>query len=247
MEQKRVLIADSQQGFAQALANLLRPQFDVRLAHNGFDVWQQLEAFVPEVLVLDLILPGLDGISLLQRCASENIRPTTLAVTRLCTDFVISSLTELGVSYILPKPCQPENAANCIAQMCRMPAPSEAATLQPDTPHLLRQLGVSGKLTGSRYLGCAVPLFSQNPDQMLTKELYGTVAQHFHASAAQVERSIRTAIHSAWLTRDERVWRRFFPTGEGGTVRRPTNGEFISRLAQVHRDTASPGKNLKIL
>lgn len=247
MEQQRVLIADSQQTFSRALANLLRPQFDVRLAQNGFDAWQQLETFVPDVLVLDLLLPDLDGISLLHRCAKENICPTTLAITRLCSDYVISSLSELGVSYILPKPCHPENAAGCIRRMCQAPAPLTSKPTLPDTVCLLQQLGLSGKLTGSRYLDCAVPLFSRNPDQMLTKELYGTVAQQFHASAAQVERSIRTAIHSAWLTRDERVWRRFFPTGEDGTVRRPTNGEFISRLAAVQKSIEIFEENLNIL
>ncbi len=247
MELKRVLIADSQQTFSRTLANQLHPQFNVRLTHNGFDAWQQLETFVPDLLVLDLILPDLDGISLLRRCAGENLCPTTLVVTRLCSDYVISALSELGVSYILPKPCQPENAAGCIRQMCQSPAPLVSKPSPPDTAHLLQQLGLSGKLTGSRYLDCAVPLFSKNPDQMLTKELYGTVAQRFHASAAQVERSIRTAIHSAWLTRDERVWQRFFPTGEGGTVRRPTNGEFISRLASVQKSIEITGENLNIL
>ena len=82
---------------------------------------------------------------------------------------------------------------------------------------------------------------------MLTKELYGTVAQQFHASAAQVERSIRTAIHSAWQSRDERVWQRFFPTGAGGIVRRPTNGEFISRLAAVQKSIEISGENFKFL
>lgn len=233
MEQKRVLIADPQLTFSQALADQLLPQFEIRLTANGSDAWQQLGVFVPDVLVLDVILPDLDGISLLRRCAAENLRPTVLVATRLCSDYVLSALTELGVSYVLPKPCQPENAANCVRQMLLYPAALLSRPAQPDTCDLLRQLGLSGKLTGSRYLSSAVSLFSENPDQMLTKELYGTVAQQFHASAAQVERSIRTAIHSAWQARDERVWQRFFPTGQAGTVRRPTNGEFISRLAEA--------------
>lgn len=231
MEEKRVLIADCDQCFSRALADRLLPEFQVRLASTGNDAWRQLECFAPDVLVLDLVLPDLDGISLLRQCAARNLRPAVLVTTQLCSEYVLSTLTQLGVDYLLRKPCEPENTAESVRQLCRCPAPPLKHHTLPDTDALLLQLGLSRKLTGCRYLGYAVPQFSRNPEQMLTKELYGAVAQHFHASTTQVERSIRTAIHSAWLTRDERVWQRFFPTGEDGTVRRPTNGEFISRLA----------------
>lgn len=239
MNTKRLLIADCSDEFRTALAESLSEQFDIRTARDGNEAWSLLQSFLPDVLVLDLMLPGTDGITLLRHCSEEDIRPAVLVTTRLYSEYIINTLADLGVGYILPKPCQVCAAAARAQELVNL-KPIPSAEPRFDIDDILLRLGFSRKLNGTRYLQQAIRLFAKDPQQMLTKELYGNVGQLFHASAAQVERAIRNAIQSTWTSRDERVWQRYFPTGEDGTVRRPTNGELITRLSEfVFDDTAA--------
>ena len=94
---------------------------------------------------------------------------------------------------------------------------------------LLRQLGVPAKLKGSGYLREAVELYAADPEQSITKELYCKVAQRCNVTTVQVERSVRTAIETAWQHRDKLLWRRYFTCGDAS---RPSNGEFVACLAE---------------
>lgn len=67
--------------------------------------------------------------------------------------------------------------------------------------------------------------------QSITKELYPSVARQFGCNSAQVERSIRNAIQGAWNQRNDSLWAQIFQPDETGTVPRPSNATFITRLA----------------
>lgn len=231
MKTQRLLIADCSDDFRTALAAGLAGQFEVRVARDGDEAWKELQRFTPDVFLLDVMLPGTDGITLLRQCAEASIRPAILVTTRLYSEFIVNTLARLGVSYILPKPCQIAAVTTSVRELSNLPPPSPAPA-QPTVHDILLQLGFSRKLSGTRYLQQAIRMFAKDPQQMLTKELYGSVGQLFHASPSQVERCIRNAIVTSWGNRDDRVWQRYFPTGKDGTVRRPTNGELITRLSE---------------
>lgn len=231
MNTQRLLIADHSDEFRAALTEMLSDQFLIQTAKNGEEAWLVLQNFLPDILVLDVLLPETDGISLLQRCADRDIHPAVLVTTRITSEYLMNTLTRLGVSYILLKPCQTCAVADRIREMGDLlPLPSVLPRESMD--EILLRLGFSRKLSGTRYLQQAIRLFAKDPQQMLTKELYAKVGQLFHASSSQVERSIRNAIAVAWGGRDEKMWMRYFPTGKNGTVRRPTNGELITRLSE---------------
>ena len=67
--------------------------------------------------------------------------------------------------------------------------------------------------------------------QSITKELYPAIARQFSCNSAQVERSIRNAIQSAWSQRGSKAWAAIFQSNADGTVPRPSNAAFISCLA----------------
>ena len=81
----------------------------------------------------------------------------------------------------------------------------------------------------------------RQPGISLTKELYPGVGAMFGSSAPQVERSIRSAIQSAWNQRGPQDWGKLFPTGPNEISRRPSNGAVISRLADDLREALSRG------
>lgn len=237
MNPKRLLIADPSEEFRSALAELLSGQFLIHTAKNGEEAWSLLQSFTPDILLLDVMLPETDGLTLLRRCAARGVHPAILVTTRIYSEYLMSALANLGVSYILPKPCQASSVAERVQEMgdlCPLPSTLPRESLD----EILLRLGFSRKLSGTRYLHQAIRLFARDPQQMLTKELYTAVGQRFHASSSQVERSIRNAIATAWSSRDEKIWMRYFPTGKTGAVRRPTNGELIAWLSEFIVSTA---------
>lgn len=192
-----------------------------------------LRSFRPDVMVLDLMLPGLDGITLLQSAAKENFKPIVLAVTRFSSQYVIDAAARLGVGYLMMKPCESKSAYNRLMELTEQLEPPLFA--QPDQraliTNLLLSLGVPTKRMGYGFLREAVVRMIHDPRQSMMKELYPSVAKLFNATTMQVERDIRGAIEAAWLHRDNLSWQQLFPPKTDGPNTRPTNATFISRLA----------------
>ena len=99
--------------------------------------------------------------------------------------------------------------------------------------NILISLSMSTKHHGYNYLREAVPMIARDPDQAITKELYPAVAAICNRNSRQIERAIRTAIEKAWLKRDDRIWKMYFPPGPDGVIPKPSNAVFISRLAEA--------------
>ena len=228
-----MLIADSSEEFGTALADMLRGAYILRFCREGRETLAVLNSFQPDVLVLDLMLPGLDGISILRQAAAAGLRPMVLATSRYVSDYVVEAMTQLGVGYLMVKPCDLRATVARLGDLTqRLKQP---LFTQPDprtaVSNMLLTLGVPTKLRGYAYLRESILERMREPTQSVTKELYPTVAALCCATPIQVERSIRSAIAAAWTRRDEQVWQLYFPWDSGSTRPRPTNAAFISRLA----------------
>ena len=228
-----VLIADGSGVFCEILAETLGGSFRVCTSQNGSETLELVRTFRPDVLVLDLMLPGLDGISLLQQIAAAENGPKILATTRFVSDYLADTMEALGVGYVMRKPCDMRALAARIADLSRYLRGS--SSLQPDlrtvVSNLLLSLNVPTKLRGYGYLREAILIMSRDPGQSITKELYPAVAARCGGNAVQVERSVRSAIQAAWNSRDEQIWRRYFSACGNQPIQKPTNASFISRLA----------------
>ena len=229
MEKHRILIADSSAEFARQILAHMGEGWEHRTVCDGQEALRQLTGYQPEILVLDLLLPGMDGISLLHAAAKEQCCPAVLVTTRLLSTYMTHWLDLFGVAYVMMKPCEASAVAERIKDLARqlkMPlltGPDRRTLIS----NLLMDLGVPTKLKGYLYLREAVELFSANPMQAITKELYTVVGGRFGATGIQVERALRTAIETAWLNGNRQAWSRYFVGSS-----RPSNGAVISRLAQ---------------
>lgn len=235
MDKLKILIADPSSDFRDALADALQDIHHVRTAADGVQALQTLSSYQPDMLVLDLMLPGIDGITLLQRAAESGCKPTVLATTCYLSEYIINSVQRLGVGFIMLKPC-------LISAITARLSDLSQRLQQPVTPYpdlraqlssTLLRLGIPTKLRGYSYLREAVLLMAQDPAQSVTKELYPAVGTQFGATAMQVERSIRSAVQAAWEHCDIQVWQAYFPPDETGLIPRPTNAGMITRLADV--------------
>ena len=213
MEKRKLLIADGSDEFRGEMQKLLRENYCIRQAKEGQEALQLLRSFKPEILILDLMLPGLDGISLLQNATQHNIHPVVLATTKLLSAYMTQTLERLGVGYVMVKPCDAGAVAARIGDLTANLQTPLFANPDPRTmiSNILLNLGVPTKLKGYGYLREAIQIFAQNPSQTITKELYSEVGRRCNASVTQVERSIRTAIETAWERQDQQIWRRYFP------------------------------------
>ena len=239
MEQPKLLIADSGDEFRQALAGVLDDEYQIRTCRSGIQALELLRAFRPDILVTDLMLTELDGLTLLQMALQENIRPKILVTATFFSDYVLAVLHRMGVEYTMPKPCSLQ------AVRCRIhdfaveadPASPAPVTAPEDwVANALLRMGFGAHLDGFRYLRTAIPIFCLDTNQAITKELYVSVAEIWGKEGKQVERSIRSAIEKAWQNRTDRIWAEFFPTSHGGQVPKLSNGRFIAHLAQLLAD-----------
>lgn len=229
----KLLISDASEEFRLALADQLQGSYVIRMCQEGQETMEQLRTFRPDALILDLTLPGMDGISLLYRAAAEGIRPVILATTRFLNEYVQRSAELLEVGYLMVKPCDIHATVARLADL--VGTMEEPLFTRPDirtvVTNLLLSLGIPTKLRGYSCLVEAIVEKIRDPQQQITKEIYPAVAAACGGNPKQVERAIRSAIRPAWENRDEDLWRLYFQPDAAGNLRRPSNGAFISGVA----------------
>lgn len=245
MDSRKLLIAEGSDELARALTEALAGEYHIRTCSDGETALDLLRSFAPDVMILDLMLPRLDGLTLLQMARDEGCMPTVLAISRLFSEYVSLALGRLGVDYAMPKPCALRALVARIRDMEKnavsgrgTPSLPEAMTA-PDhgvtVTNLLLSMGFKSSHDGYQYLREAILIMSKNPDQPLTKELYPQVAELFQRGSGNVERSCRSAIEYALKHGDKQIWRMYFAPDAAGEISKPTNGAFITRMVEVLR------------
>lgn len=237
------MIVDSSDEFRSALENALQNLYIIHHSKNGDDALQSAQRIRPDIMVLDLILAGLDGITLLHELRNHGIRPMVLATTRLYNDYVFDSAEELGIGYIIRKPCNPAAVAERVRDLSRRLNPKSEQEIDPEEfiTAKLHGLRISPRHRGYDYLKEAVFLMAKDSGLTITKELYPAVGAKFQSTVPQVERSIRSAISAAWTQKHSHAWDELLPPGSDGFTERPSNGFLIAHLAEELRLRMSSG------
>ena len=230
----RLLIADSTDEFRTSLSEALSGQYEIRTCATGKQALALIRSETPDILVLDLMLPELDGISLLHALSDTQRHGAVLATTRFFSDYVTNHIGSLGVQYIMMKPCDLQATISRISDLKSGLGGRTDEKAGPKTlvSALLQALSIPVKLKGYEQCREAIILLERNPGMSITKELYPNVAAVFGISAAQVERSIRTAIAAGFEKGDRLKWQAYFPAG---CTERPSNGVFLTTLADFLR------------
>ncbi len=235
MQMMKLMIADGAEETRQALEAMFRDRCIVKACADGEAALELLQQFSPDILVIDLLLPKTDGLSVLQQLRRLEMKTMILAQTGIDSVYVMEQLHRLEVDYVMKKPCHKQavevRIMDFLAQLQDAPPKPQNGTQL--TASLLMAMGFSAKLDGYSYLVEAIPLYAQDSSQAITKELYVAVASSRNKEATLVERSIRSAIDKAWKERNDAVWRQYFRCAPDGSVPRPSNGTFIARMAQV--------------
>jgi len=194
----------------------------------------------PDILVLDLMLPKKDGISVLKTVSTMEQRPAVLATSGFVTNYVASSAASLGARYLMLKPCDMDELVERLVEIRggenrRAPAsrPSEKTSIESMVTGIIHEIGVPAHIKGYQYLREAIIIAVEDMDVInaITKVLYPQVAKTFQTTPSRVERAIRHAIEVAWDRGDLDTLQRFFGYTVSNTKGKPTNSEFIALIA----------------
>lgn len=232
MEQRcKLLIADTSEAVRESLREILGDLFELRLCGDGRTALELLHRFQPDVLVLDLMLPGIDGLGLLQIAADAGICPAVLATTRQQNDYILNAAYRLGVSYVMLRPCEIGALADRVQDLARRCSDkAQPADLSFQVKLILARLGFPQKSKNYVLLLDTILWQAEHPQAFLSKEVYPAVGKAHSRSSLSVEKSIRVFIHKIWEARDDQIWRLYFPPDADGNIPQPTNGSFINTI-----------------
>lgn len=200
---------------------------------DGNEVLQMVADAKPDVLVLDLILPGMDGLGILRRLDGEK-RPKILAVSNFVTQEVVAEAGNLGASMFLSKPY---NESAMVEHLISLAEKNEKQLHGPGLEELvtsiIHEVGVPAHIKGYQYVREAIMITVENMDVInsVTKVLYPEVAKRYHTTPSRVERAIRHAIEVAWDRGDLETLQRFFGYTVSNAKGKPTNSEFIAMIS----------------
>ena len=238
-----VFIADSAEEFCGNLTAVLHRSEGFQVigsAGDGEQAIRMINERKPDVLVLDLMLAKQDGISVLKAINAMDRKPITLATSAFITDYVSTAAANLGVRYLMLKPCDMASLVERLAEIresetLRLPANrrSEKNNIESMVTGIIHEIGVPAHIKGYQYLREAIIIAVNDMDVInaITKVLYPQVAKTFQTTPSRVERAIRHAIEVAWDRGDLDTLQRFFGYTVSNTKGKPTNSEFIALIA----------------
>ena len=226
----KLLIADGSEAYTNALSAIFKHEFDLHICHDGETALEALLSFKPDILILNLMLPYKDGLTLLQESAHKP--KVILAITPYVNHYIEQVAGDLGVQYIMIMPTVQSLRIRLMDMIATTIAPK--TDLHRQTVVHLHILNFRNHLDGYQQLCVGIPMFTKNPNLRLSKELYPMIAEHFGLPDSRtVEHSIRKAIASAWTHKDPLVWGKYFPQTKNGNPPCPTNKAFIARISSL--------------
>jgi len=250
METVRVIVADDNQQLREMIAQYLAQQSGIEiagLASNGVEALNLVKEKEADVLVCDMIMPQMDGFSVLERLRSVSKAPAVIALTALGRDDFIARAINLGACYYMVKPFDfsllaqrifEASGAEGFAETVNIRLIPESAESAPNSleeriANLFLTVGIPAHIKGYQYLREAVKMVIENPDLMgrITKELYPGIAHRFGTTSSKVERAIRHAIEVAWNRGRIEALDEAFGRNVCSLDDKPTNGEFIALVS----------------
>ncbi len=257
----KVIIADDNWEFCQILSKFISSQEEFHvlgIAKDGLEALELIEREKPDILILDIIMPHLDGLGVLERMRETNLEnfPKVIILSAVGQDKITKSAIELGADYYMVKPFdfkiflerlrqiaevnplihQSSNFTNNIS-MDEVESKNKERDLETKITKIIQEIGVPAHIKGYLYLREAIRIVIDDMDYLgaVTKELYPAVATKFNTTPSRVERAIRHAIEVAWNRGKIDTIDKIFGYTVNNNKGKPTNSEFIALIADKLR------------
>lgn len=252
-----MMLADDNPGILRLLTDFFesKPEIEIVAAvSDGAMIVDTVREYVPDLLVMDIIMPRKDGFMVLEEINQLEtvIRPKIIVLTGLSRDDFIMRAIRLGVGYYMVKPFDMHVLYNRILEMMqehvevmdiKQNNAEESGSVDEQITNLFLTIGIPAHIKGYQYLREAVRMVLDNRDVInrITKELYPGIAKKYGTSSSKVERAMRHAIEVAWSrgrldTVNEMYGYKVFAKDD-----KPTNGECISCVSELIRNSKTTG------
>ncbi|MBM6617349.1 sporulation transcription factor Spo0A [Bacillus suaedaesalsae] len=255
MKKIKVCLVDDNRELIGLLEDYVSAQDDMEVigvAYNGQECLNLLEERNPDVLVLDIIMPHLDGLAVLEKMRETRTEkmPNVIMLTAFGQEDVTKKAVDLGASYFILKPFDMEHLTNQIRQVSgngvsaiKRPffrshqEPSKPKNLDASITSIIHEIGVPAHIKGYLYLREAISMVYNDIELLgsITKVLYPDIAKKYNTTASRVERAIRHAIEVAWSRGNIDSISSLFGYTVSMSKAKPTNSEFIAMVADKLR------------
>lgn len=253
MEKIRICIVDDNKELVHIMDDYLNSQDDmevVGVTYNGLECLQLVQAQEPDILILDLIMPHVDGLTLLKMIRElEDIKkPKIIMLTAFGQEEVMRQAVQLGANYFILKPFDFEHLLSKIREIHHGDFSSSLIfeSAKPQTKEvdldakitdIMHDIGVPAHIKGYLYLREAIKMVYHDIELLgsITKILYPDIAKKYNTTASRVERAIRHAIEVAWNRGNIDSITELFGYTINVSKAKPTNSEFIAMVADKLR------------
>jgi len=259
MEKLNVAIADDNERMINLLESIIKEDSDLELvgqADNGKDIYDIIKEKEPDIVLLDIIMPKVDGLTVMEKVNRDNTikkHPAFIIVSAVGQEQITEDAFNLGAYYYILKPFDNDMVLNRIKHLKNKNAGRNREirkissfdmkndymekNLELDVTNIIHEIGVPAHIKGYQYLRDSIIMSVEDMEMLnsITKILYPTIAKKHQTTPSRVERAIRHAIEVAWSrgkmdTIDE-LFGYTVSTGKG----KPTNSEFIALIADKIR------------
>ena len=266
-EKVTVLIADDNQEFSKTLSSYLESQPDMEvigMARDGNEAIEMITNTSPDVVLLDVIMPHLDGLGVLENVNLIKLekRPMFIMLSAVGQDKITGQAIGLGAEYYVVKPFDIDLLISRIREFKNYkPIPSNnfisrensmarqqyieissgqeknEGNLEALVTNIIHEVGVPAHIKGYQYLREAIMMVVNDIDviNQITKSLYPQIARKYSTTPSRVERAIRHAIEVAWGRGQQEAVENIFGYTISASKGKPTNSEFIAMIADKLR------------
>ncbi len=263
-EKIKVLVADDNNDFTMTLSSCLEQEEDIEIvgiARDGNEAYDMAVELQPDILLLDIIMPHLDGLGVLEKLSNTNMEkmPLCIILSAVGQDKITQKAISLGAQYYIVKPFdinvlikrmkelknyQPGQFRSFVTREIKNQyidiAPDkkkDQENLEALVTNVIHEVGVPAHIKGYQYLREAIMMVIKNTDviNQITKQLYPEIAGKYHTTPSRVERAIRHAIEVAWGRGEQGTVENIFGYTVSANRGKPTNSEFIAMIADKLR------------
>lgn len=258
MEKLNIAIADDNARMVELLDHIVSSDKELEVvgkAGNGEELLEIIKEKQPDVVLLDMIMPKIDGLTVMDRINHEPDlkKPAFIVISAVSQEKMTEDAFDMGADYYILKPFDNETVVNRIKRVRSRGQRSFAKAkkvnayenkneymernLETDVTNIIHEVGVPAHIKGYQYLRDAI-IMSVNDLEMLnsiTKILYPTIAKRHQTTPSRVERAIRHAIEVAWSRGKMDTIDELFGYTVSNGKGKPTNSEFIALIADKIR------------
>lgn len=260
-----ILVADDNVDFAKNLTSYIEREDEMEvigIAKDGIEAVDMINNTKPDIAIIDVIMPRLDGLGVLEKINESNLdkKPLCIVLSAVGQDKITARALELGAEYYVVKPFdikllmkrirdlkfyRPTGTRNSVSSKdFKTPyidilpdRKNESENLEALVTNVIHEIGVPAHIKGYQYLREAIMMVVNDIDiiNQITKQLYPDIARKFRTTPSRVERAIRHAIEVAWGRGQTETVESIFGYTVSAAKGKPTNSEFIAMIADKLR------------